>query len=222
MTAFVTAADVRGYLELNSVASASKYTDGAISSNIRAASEFIERRTLRQFADVTATKLFTTQGRTSLTIPGLRTASAINLQGAGLIADTTYWLLPDSQQSGVFTGIQFRGFSTRYQANGYLGNPEWFDRDLDLLWRKGWNLYSLPNDLSIAGTWGYTDSTLPEAVRHATKVLAAWYTKRPDSILANVALTPEGSVLSYSDIPPEVADFIEGWRLSSDQVVTVG
>lgn len=220
MTAFVTAADVRGYLVIDGTTG--RYSDGAIGSNIRAASEFLERATHRVFADTTATKVFTTQGRTAITIPGLRSASSVTLQSTVLTADQSYYLIPDAQQSGLYTSIQFRGFSSRTAAS-YLSNPEWFDRDLDVMWAKGWDwTYSLPNDLSITGSWGYTDASLPEAVRHAAKVLAGWYTKRPDSVLANVSITPDGNVLNYGDLPPEVGDFIANWRLTADQVVSVG
>ena len=216
--AFITASALRAYLELNSVSASSKYDDGTLGSNIRAASSFLQRRTGRQFADQTATKLFTTQGRTAITIPGLRSASAVSLQSTALVADSTYWLLPDSQHTGLYTGIQFRGFGSR----SYLSNPEWFDRNLDRTWDRYGGYYSLPNDLSIAGTWGYTDANLPEALLHATKVLAGWYTLRPDSILANVSVSPEGTVRDYSNLPPEVIAFLHDWTLSGDQVVSVG
>ena len=216
--AFITASALRAYLELNSVSSSSKYDDSTLGSNIRAASAFLQRRTGRQFADQTATKLFTTQGRTAITIPGLRSATTVTLQSTALTAESTYWLLPDAQQTGLYTGIAFRGFGSR----SYLSNPEWFDRNLDRQWDRYGGFYSLPNDLSIAGTWGYTDANLPEALLHATKVLAAFYTKRPDSVLASVATTVEGTTLDYSSLPPEVQAFIDDWKLAGDQVVSVG
>ena len=219
--AFITASALRAYLELNTVSSSSKYDDSTLGSNIRAASSFLQRKTGRQFADQTATKLFTTQGRTAITIPGLRSATAVTLQSTTLTADSTYWLLPDAQQTGLYTGIQFRGFGGRSSPLGYLHNPEWFDRNLDMTWGRTGNDYSLPNDLSIAGTWGYTDANLPEPLLHATKVLAAYYTKRPDSVLASVATTVEGTTLDYSTLPPEVLEFIADWKLS-EQAVSVG
>ena len=213
--AFISASALRAYLELNTVSSSSKYDDSTLGSNIRAASGFLQRRTGRQFADQTATKLFTTQGRASITIPGLRTASSVDLQGTALTADSTYWLLPDSQNTGVYTGIQVRAFGSR----SYLSNPEWFDRNLDRQWERYGAGYSLPNDLSITGTWGYTDANLPESLLHATKVLAAWYTLRPDSVLANVSVTAEGTVRDYSNLPPEILAFIHDWKLSDGAVV---
>lgn len=218
MTMFVTAASVREYLGLNAVSSDSKYSDATIGSNIRAATNALERHTGRRFENVTATLKFTTNGAAYLPIPGLRTASSVTLQSAALAADSTYYLVPDSQQSGVYTGIQFRAFGTRGQGSWWLSNPEWFDRNLDSPWypanRSGGWQTSLPNDLSIAGTWGYLDdSTMPEAVRHAVKVLAGYYTKRPDAILSGGITTPDGNTFDLSRYPVEVQDFIREWNV---------
>jgi hypothetical protein len=222
--AFVSAADVRGYLELNSSASTSKYTDGAISSNIQAASTFLERATGRWFAERLATTyVATSQGATALAIPGLRSATTVTQQSTTLVADESYHLIPDTMQTGLYTAIQFRGFGSRSYSHGYLSNPEWFDRNLDREWARGWDWrYSLPNDVSITGDWGYAAANLPEALLHATKVLAAFYTKRPDSVLASVATTVEGTTLDYSVLPPEVQTFIDNWKLGGAQVVAVG
>ena len=224
MTAFVTAADVRSYLELNSVTSTSKYTDGAIGSNIRAASEYLERATGRWFADKGSVTFTTTsQGSVSVPVPGFRTVSAVTQQGTTLTLDSTYYLVSDPLGTGIYTAIQFRGFGSRSYSMGYLANPEWFDRNLDNDWARGYGWrYSLPNDVVITGEGGYAVADLPEAVRHATKVLASFYTKRPDSVLASVATTVEGTTLDYSALPPEVASFIDLWKLSGPQVVSVG
>src|SRR5687768_673606 len=111
--AFIAASAVRDYLELNSVASSSKYTDATIGSNIRAASGLLQQATGRQFeAQTGVTKSFTTNGRTSITLPGLRTATAVTLQGTALVADSTYYLTPDAMQTGTFTGMQFRAYGS--------------------------------------------------------------------------------------------------------------
>jgi len=218
MTMFVTAASVREYLGLNSVSSDSKYSDTTIGSNIRSATNALERHTGRRFESVTATLKFTTNGAAFLTIPGLRTATAVTLQGVALTADTTYWLVPDALQTGVYTGIQFRAFGTQRQGGPWwLSNPEWFDRNLDSPWYPGnyGGVSSLPNDLSIAGAWGYVDdATMPEAVRHAVKVLAGYYTKRPDAILSGGITTPDGNTFDLTRYPVEVQDFIREWSVS--------
>lgn len=219
MSVFILAAQVREYLELNATASSSKYTDATIGSNIRAATYALEKATHRRLGPTTETLKFTTNGAAYLTIPGLRTASAVTLSSAALVADTSYWLIPDAQQTGVYTGIQFRAFGTgRQGGSSYLSFPDWFDTNRDSPWHPGnrGGPTSQPNDLSIAGTWGYVDdSTMPEAVRHATKVLAAYYTKRPDAILSGALAMPDGGMVDLSNLPIEVQQFIREWDVGS-------
>ncbi len=219
--AFVTAASVREYLGLNSpsvpaVSGESKYTDSTIGSNIRAASWTLERATGRILGARTATLKFTTNGAAYVALPGLRSATSVTLQSTTLDADATYYLIPDAQQSGVYTGIQFRAFgSGRGGGPWWLSNPEWFDRNLDSPLYPGnrGGATSLPNDLVIPGDWGYTDADLPEPVRHATKVLAAYYTKRPDAILSGGITTPDGNSFDLSALPVEVQAFVKDWRI---------
>lgn len=210
----VTAASVREYLGLNTSSGDSRYSDATLGSNIRAASWFIERSTGRLYADQTATLKFTTEDRAWVPIPGLRTATSVTLNGSALTADSTYYLIPDAQQTGVYTGIQFRSFSRRADGPWWLSNPEWFDRNLDSPYYPGnrGGGTSLPNDLVIAGSWGYTD--IPEPVLHATKVLAGYYTKRPDAILSG-AITTDTSLFDLSNLPIEVQSFVTEWRVGS-------
>ncbi len=217
----VTAASVREYMELNSTPSSSRYSDGTLGSNIRAAQGALERATGRVFEDTTATRKFTTNGAAFIAIPGLRSTSGITLQSTALAADSTYYLIPDSQQTGVYTGIQFRAFQSGTSGGRWwLSNPEWFDRNLDSwYWQGRAGTTSLPNDLVIAGSWGWTDALMPEAVRHAVKVLAAYYTKRPDAILSGAITTPDGNFVNLSTLPVEVRAFIEDWRVSPSVVV---
>lgn len=215
----VTEQSVRDYMELNSPGSTSKYTDSTLGSNIRAAQGFLERKTGRVFEDTTATKKFTTNGQAFLAIPGLRTASSITLQSSSLTADSTYHLIPDSQQTGVHTGIQFRAFGTAVNGYGWWkSNPEWFDRNLDSSFypaNRGYSTTSLPNDLVIAGAWGWTDAIMPEEVRHNIKVLAAYYTWRSDALLTGGRATPGGDIQDLSDLPIETQLFVAAWRASS-------
>lgn len=209
-----TVAQVREYMDLNAVASSSKYTDSTIGSNIRAAGAWLERRTGRVFGNQAATtRKFTTHTKASLTIPGLRTATSVTLDGVALVADETYWLLPDAQQTGLYTGIQFRSWG-KGSAPWYLGVPDWWDRGLDMPGQPGGSGGGLPNDLVIVGDWGYVDdATMPEEVRHVAKVLAAYFTKRPDSLLGGALATPEGGAVDLSQFPIEVQAFVAEWRL---------
>jgi hypothetical protein len=139
-----------------------------------------------------------------VTIPDLAVATSITLQDVGLTADSSYWLIPDRKNSGIYTGVQLRAFG-RYD---YRSNPQWFDRDLDN-WR--WDVGStLPNDLSITGEWGY--QTWPSDVLGAVIILAAYYTKFPDAIISGGIQTTEGTVVL--GFPDPVQSFVEDWRLS--------
>ncbi len=207
-----TVLQVREYMDLNVVGSSSKYTDSTIGSNIRAAGAWMERRTGRIFGNQAATtKKFSTNTKPSLMLPGLRTATTVTLDSVALTADETYWLLPDAQQTGLYTGIQFRSWG-KSGAPWYLGVPDWWDRGLDLPGQPSGG--SLPNDLVILGDWGYVDdATMPEEVRHVAKVLASFFTKRPDAILGGALATPDGNVVDLSQFPIEVQAFVADWRL---------
>mgnify|MGYP006921401355 CR=1 FL=1 len=207
-----TVLQVREYMDLNAVGSSSKYSDSTIGSNIRAAGAWMERRTGRIFGNqAQTTKKFTTNGKPSIMLPGLRTATTVTLDGTALVADESYWLLADGQQTGLYTGIQFRAWG-QSGAPWYLGVPDWWDRGLDMPGQPGGG--SLPNDLVILGDWGYVDdATMPEEVRHVSKVLAAYFTKRPDAILGGALATPEGGVVDLSSFPIEVQSFVAEYRI---------
>lgn len=216
MSAFVTANELRNYLDVQATTGRAGSTN--LDLLIAAASDFLERETGRIITSSASNTLrtFSTFGTAAVTIPDLRAVSSITLQDTALAADSTYWLVPARQQPAagntIYTGVQLRAYS----SYDYRGNPEWFDRNLDH-WRWGGG-YNLPNDLKITGLWGWT--TVPPQWKLATMVLAGYYYKRPDSLLANVAITPEGAVLNYGELPPEVAELIAGWRLT-EQVVSV-
>jgi hypothetical protein len=221
MTAmFISVQTVLDYLSLNAPGTDSKYTDATIASNIRAAGWMLERVCSRLFGDVTKTLTFSTDGRAQMAIPGLRTATSVTLQGTALTANTSYWLLPDVQQTGVATGIQFRAFTRPGgDPRWYLGNPEWFDRDLDSPFYPG-AAGGLPNDLVIVGDWGYVVGTEPDPFLLAVKAQAAWYTLRPDALLSGMKFTPDGGVFDLSRYPTEVAAFIADWRAGEQAVLT--
>lgn len=214
---------VRDYIDITSSSgnAAAAFSDQSIGSNIKAATEFLERATKRYFYDRPGVTLtFTSEGRAEVPIPGLRTATTVTMASAARTANSSYWLLPDYQQSGVSLAIALRAFTNRTDGPAYLGYPEWFDRNYD---SPKWSFSrgSLPNDLVILGDWGYTDALMPDAARHACKVLAAYYTLRPNSLLSGATQTPGGSFYDLSSLPVEVADFIQNWR-AGEQAVTVG
>lgn len=218
MPAFVNASNVRAYAGVMAIdATDDRWNEPQLGSNIRAASAFLQRRTGRQFeVQLGATKKFTTNGSSYLSIPDLSSATSVTLSGTALTADTTYWLVPDAQQSGVSIGIQFRPFGRRAD---YRSFPDWFDTNKDShLWPGNWG-GSDPNDLVIVGDWGH--DPLPDELLHATAVLAAWITRRPDALLGGVSVTSAGTEIDLSAIPVEVRSFIEAWKIG-ESVVSAG
>jgi hypothetical protein len=137
----------------------------------------------------------------------------VTLAGSTLTADSTYWLVPDSQQTGVFTGIAVRAF-VRTDGPWYMGVADWWDRGLDMPNgpRTG---NTMPNDLVITGSWGYVEANIPEPVRFATKVLAAFWTKYPDAVLIGSAATAGGGAIDLSGFPLPVQQFITDWRVEA-------
>lgn len=204
---------VRDVILLNA-SSGSAYSDPLIGSNIRAASWFLERAIGRIFSDQTQTLKFTTNNAASVYIPGLRTASSVTFAGAPLTADSGYWLIPDVQQSGVYVACQLRPFG----RGSYLAYPDWFDTNKDSpKWGATYRDGSIPLDLVIAGTWGYTDALMPEPVRDATKRLAAWLTLRSDVLLSGVRVTETGA-FDLSAMPTEVQMFVASWKIGPQAV----
>lgn len=216
MPAFVNASNVRAYAGVMAIdATDDRWNEAQLGSNIRAASAFLQRRTGRQFeVQLGVTKKFTTNGSSFLSIPDLSSATSVTLAGTTLTRDETFWLVPDAQQSGVSIGIQFRPFGHRAD---YRSWPNWFDTNLDRRWYPGYG--SDPNDLSITGDWGH--DPLPDELLHATAVMAAWITRRPDALLGGVSVTAAGTEIDLGAIPVEVRAFIEAWKVG-DSVVSVG
>ena len=218
MAEFVTVANVKDYLQ--ATGTTGQWSSAVIGSNITAASADLQRWTNRQFepqgSNTAVTKRFTTNGAAFMVIPDLRSATSVTLQGTTLEDGSTYHLIPDKYNSGVFTGIQFRAFG-RYD---YRGNPDWFDRNLDSWrWQYSGGSYSLPNDLTITGAWGWVP--LPDSLLHATTVLAGYYVLRSDALLSGaINRLQEGIIFDLSQLPVEVQNFVREWKLS-DQMATV-
>lgn len=213
--AFTTEQAVRDILDLNAAAT-SQYSAGTIASNIRASAYFLERATGRIFRDESSLTLkFTTNNQGSVYLPGLRVASSVTVNGSARTVDESYWLTPDAMQTGVYTGITFHPFG----SSDYRSNPEWFDRNLDSPYWRGLSQTrrSLPNDLSITGSWGYADANLPEPVRDANTRHAAWLTLRSDVLLSGARVS-EAGIFDLSNLPIEVQNFISSWKSGSQAV----
>lgn len=219
MPAFTNASNVRMYAGVMAIdAQDDRWNEGPLGSNIRAASAFLQKRTGRQFEpQLNTTKVFTTNGEAFIALPGARGNSpTIVLSGTTMTLDTDAWLIPDTQQTGLYIGMQFRPFGRRADHRSF---PDWFDTNKDSWrWPGRWG-GSDPNDLSITDDWGPT--SYPEELVHVTNVLSAWFTRRPDSLLGGVSVTPGGTEIDMGSLPDEVRLFIEEWKIGN-AVVSVG
>src|SRR5262245_24804233 len=216
-------------MSLNSPGSTSQYSDATINSNTRAAQSYLEVATGRWFVDRPATVWATTSMlRAVVYIPGFRSFTSVTWGGATLSVvippSTTggsVWPLQDPLATGIYTALQFRPFRADQSLPWWHADPNWWDMNLDSPFYPGnygggYAFTSMPNDLVVVGNGGYDNATVgatPDAVLHAVKVLSAFFTMRPASLLADTALTPAGGVLSYSDMPHEVVQFIRGWKI---------
>ncbi|HEY6012460.1 MAG TPA: hypothetical protein VIU37_00580 [Candidatus Limnocylindrales bacterium] len=228
MTLTVSAAEVRDYLQLepNNPTGNSTLSDGQIESNILAAQETLERATRRWFvARPAVTYTATTMLRAIVPIPGFNAFTSVTAYGSVLTVNQAVWPLPDAQNTGVYTSLQFRPFRGDIHE-WHLANPQWWDAALDNPFYPGnygggyaWT--SMPNDLVVVGDGGYTAGTYPFAWLLAVKQLAAFFTKQPASILAETIITPQGGVINYAQLPSTVQAFITSWQ-AGQTVVSVG
>ena len=215
MAAFTTKDRVREYL--GTTAATGKWTDPSVDAAIVAASGYLQTKTGRQFElQAAALKEFTTHGAASLVIPDLQSVVTVKHEESVLIERESYWLLPDKRTPGIFTGIQLRHYGSDTSRRG-----DAWDRNMDPAGLgQARNIGSVPLDLQVDGKWGYGDPEVPDPaplypdeVLFATTVLSAFYVLRPDSVLGNISVTPDGAIRSYADLPIEVRTFIEEWRL---------
>jgi hypothetical protein len=173
--------------------------------------------TNRLFEVSSNTKVFTTHGRQNINIPDLIRASAVTLNSATLDQDSSFYLIPDHMNSGVFTAIDLPQYRDRFDYRSY---PDWFDKNYDSPLYQNRLRSGIPNDLSIAGVWGH--DPLPVEVSRATLVLAAWYTKNPDAVLSGTIQTPNGdTILIAPGGPDEVRMFVQQWKIEYDSAVAL-
>lgn len=229
MNLIVTESQVRDYLELNSPGSSSKYSDQTIASNLRAAQSFLESATHRFLFDHPAvTWARTSMLQAQVALPGFRAFTTVTWGGSvmtvgypGNDTNASCWVLAEEGpgvEFPLYVGMQFRPWRVDNDRPWWLADSQWFDKALDSPfypgnWGGGYAWTSMPNDLVIVGDGGYAAGTEPEALKHAIKVLASFYTMRPASILADVAITPQGGVLTYSQLPTEAVAFIRDWKI---------
>ena|SRR5487761_1953180 len=226
--------DVRDYMELNA-ATSSSYSDATIGSNIRSALFYLEHKTGRFIADRPATTWVipgATMLRAQIAIPAFRAFTSVTWGGSTLTvgfqagSSTSCWAIPDLLNTGVYVALQFRAWRADSDRPWWMADQRWWDKALDSPfypgnWGGGYAWTSMPDDLVIVGDAGYPVGSEPDIALHVVKVLAAFYTLRPRSILADVAITPAGGILNYTRLPSEVVEFIADWKLGGEQVVSM-
>ncbi len=207
--------------------STGRYSDNVIGNYLLDSISELEKSTRRFFVNKPGfTWQVTSYGRPILALPGLRTASSVTWQGAVQTAGipgqgSGYMLLPDAQQTGVCTSISFRprripdGDSPWWLSLGQPG-VDWFSTGADNPYDPrnyggGYVFTSTELDTLITGDWGYEPGLEPNAFVHALEILGSFAQQRPVSLLADSVITPQGGVLSYSQMPPEIRQFISDW-----------
>ena len=245
MTLLVTQAQVRTYINDVSATTSDQYSDDTIGSNILAAQSILEQVTGRYLVPRTFTSagpfVKTTMLAAQVAIPGFRSITTLTWGGSTLVQNQSFWAIPDAMQTGVYTGVQFRAFRSDAYGQGIQGTPygpwiansQWFDQAADSPFYPanlggGSFFSSMPLDLVIVGEAGY-DPTLavgepgavPFAALMAIKKLAAFYTMEAASLMAQVAITPQGGVLTYANSGlDKVADFIAAFKGGQPMMVT--
>ena len=234
--------DIRDYLLLEddgtgTPPNSSRYKDAMITHHIAAANSALETATHRYLADHGYTTWATTTLlRAQMPIPAFRSFVSVTW---GPVAGPTYlnvsvpgdgtsgplWAIADPLATGVYIALQQRPWRVDNEA-WYLSVFDWWGKAYDSPFFPGnlgggfaWT--SIPNDLTIYGQAGWASGSEPEAYRHALLMLSAFYTKRATSVLADVAITPNGGVIKYSRMPDEVRGFIDDWKIG-EQAVSVG
>lgn len=231
MNYIVTTSQVRDYLELNSPGTSSRYSDETIGSNIRSAQSELESVCRRFFYDHPGiTWATTTLSQAQVPVPGFRTITSVTWGGSvmtlglpgGDVGSPNLWGLleqtPGTSDNPLVIALQFRPWRVDGDRPWWYADPLWWDRNLDSPYYPGnygggYAFTSMPNDLVIVGDGGYAAGTEPEAVKDAVKVYAAWKTVRPSGVMGGFAVTPEGGVIDYSHLPPELRSFVADWRI---------
>ena len=190
--AFVTAADVRGYLLQSTTdpGSNKQLSDAILNPFIETAEGFLALRTSRQFvAETAVTKSFRVRRR-YIPIPDCRLITAMTYDGSPLVENVDFWTEEDPDHPGILIGIHLRR-----------------------LWLQGVTMYgtpmAIPRLLAVTGDWGY--DPYPSQLQTASKVMAAWLAKTPDAVLGGVLQVGDGQLLDISKLPAPVYYFINAW-----------
>lgn len=168
MTAYITANDLRGY-----IGSDTTNFQATVDSVVEVASRRVDHLCDRTFAQVDETRVFKPSGYWCLEVDDFYTTSGLVVKldtggdgtyATALTLDTDFVVEPANQRSGGLTGypyVELRSLGT-YAFN--YTNAVWSYRPY--IWQ-------------VTASWGW--SAVPEAVKHATTMIAAQYFKMKDA-----------------------------------------
>lgn len=183
--AYASLAEVKSYLGISVTTD-----DTLLAALIARAQKIIEIYTGRVFEAVTATRYFSTDS-----IEG----RYLYLWGDDLLTVTTL-------TNGDGTTIT----AANYRLEPRNENPKWQIRlDEDTTWEFD----NSDDEVSIAGTWGYT-ATVPDDVKHACIRLAAFLYRQKDTSadIDRPLVTGDGVTIMPGNLPADVKLMLDGYK----------
>jgi hypothetical protein len=184
--------------------------DQLLASCASNASITAERDTGRIFAvSSNVQHVYSTDDAYSMTIhdrPYNDATRVVTWQGVTQTEDSDYWMLQDRRNPDVSVTIQLRYYD-RSRGQWYKASPDWFDRNLDQLDRRG----SIPNDLKITGTVGHPQ--LPLDVKQAVTELAALMFWQAKSGASGIVASPTGETIDLAELSDNYARFVKNWKI---------
>jgi hypothetical protein len=130
----------------------------------------------------------------------------VQWHGVDQVEGSDYWMLQDRRNPDVSVTIQLRYYD-RSRGQWYKASPQWFDRNLDTLDRRG----AIPNDLVITGTVGHPSTPLD--VKQAVTELAALMFWQAKSGASGVVASPTGETVDLAELSDSYARFVKNWRI---------
>ena len=168
-----------------------------------------EHDTSRIFAVTSNVRhIYSTDAAFSLTIhdrPYTDGTRTVTWNGVTLTEGTDCWFLQDRRNPQVSTTIQLRYYDRIGQW--YKADPQWWDKNLDVLDRRG----SAPNDLNINGVVGHPSTPLD--VKQAVTELAAAMFWKAKSGASGVVFTGTGEQVTVAELEDRYARFVHNWRI---------
>ena len=204
MDPLVTLTELKTYLKITGTSD-----DALLASCASNATVTAERDTSRIFAvRSNVTHFYSTDNASSLTIhdrPYNDATRVVTWNGVTQTENEGYWMLQDRRDPAASITIQLRHFDRTGQW--YKADPQWFDKNLDALDRRG----SVPNDLKIEGTVGHP--VAPLDVKQAVTELAAAMFWKAKSGASGVVSTAAGSPADIAELEDRYERFVENWRI---------